>query len=96
MSQPRGVLVKKPRTNIYTVLLIIAFVAMCIGCLFLYLEAALYDRAPNARLAPALGPTRPAAAQLAATHPAEPHPAEPHSAEPHPAETDAIGPSALV
>ena len=40
---PRGVLVRKPRTNIYTVMLIIAFVAMCLACLFLYLEKLEYS-----------------------------------------------------
>ena len=37
-NSPRGVLVQKPKTNIYTVMLIIAFLAMLFGCLFMYLE----------------------------------------------------------
>ncbi|TWT32331.1 hypothetical protein KOR34_40940 [Posidoniimonas corsicana] len=37
-NAPRGVLVQKPKTNIYTVMLIIAFLSMLFGCLFLYLE----------------------------------------------------------
>lgn len=41
-SRQRGVLVQKPKTNIYTVLLIIAFVAMLTGCLLLGLEWARY------------------------------------------------------
>ena len=35
---PRGVLVPKPRTTIYTVLLGIALVALTIGCAMLALE----------------------------------------------------------
>lgn len=35
---PRGVIVKKPKTNIYTVMLIISLVAMIMACVFLYLE----------------------------------------------------------
>ena len=35
---PRGVLVKKPRTNIYSVLLGIAALALMIGCAVLALE----------------------------------------------------------
>ncbi len=38
----RGVIVKKPGTTIYTVLLIIATLAMMLGCLFLFLERARY------------------------------------------------------
>lgn len=56
IEAPRGVLVQKPKTNIYTVLLIIAFVAMCIGCLFLYLEWANYSSYQAAQLAPAPTP----------------------------------------
>lgn len=42
MAPARGVLVKKPPTSIYTVLLILATTAMAIGCLFLALERAKY------------------------------------------------------
>ena len=47
LGAPQGVLVKKPKTNIYTVMLILAFVAMCFACLFLYLEQAKYNRPPQ-------------------------------------------------
>jgi len=40
-SPTRGV-VKKPPTNIYTVLMILATVAMSLGCLFLAMEYAKY------------------------------------------------------
>jgi hypothetical protein len=52
MSQPasksadaatRGVVVEKPKANIYTVLLILSFVAIVIGCLCLYGEMKAYD-----------------------------------------------------
>ncbi|TWT99920.1 hypothetical protein Pla108_08630 [Botrimarina colliarenosi] len=38
----RGVLVKKPPTSIYTVLMILATLSMSLGCLFLALERAKY------------------------------------------------------
>lgn len=41
-SPTRGVLVKKPATNIFTVLMILATVAMSLGCLFLAMEYAKY------------------------------------------------------
>jgi hypothetical protein len=37
-DRPRGVLVRKPRTTIYTVLLGVAVAALAIGCLALFLE----------------------------------------------------------
>jgi len=37
-NRPRGVLIRKPRTTIYTVLLGIAVAALAIGCLALFLE----------------------------------------------------------
>lgn len=45
-NPPRGVIVQKPKTNIYTVMLILAFVAMCLACLFLYLEGWGYASPP--------------------------------------------------
>lgn len=39
----RAVVVEKPKANIYTVLLILAFVAVLIGCLALYGELSAYD-----------------------------------------------------
>lgn len=41
-SPSRGVIVKKPPTSIYTVMLILSTLSMTIGCLFLYLEWAKY------------------------------------------------------
>lgn len=38
----RGGLVKKPPTSIYTVLMILATIAMSLGCLFLAMEYAKY------------------------------------------------------
>ena len=38
----RGVVVEKPRANIYTVLLVLSFVAIVIGCLCLAGEMAQY------------------------------------------------------
>jgi hypothetical protein len=39
----RGVIVEKPKANIYTVLLILSFVAIVIGCICLYAEMAAYN-----------------------------------------------------
>ncbi|MEX0676040.1 MAG: hypothetical protein WD063_03125 [Pirellulales bacterium] len=39
----RGVVVEKPKANIYTVLLILTFVAIVIGCISLYAEMYVYD-----------------------------------------------------
>jgi hypothetical protein len=39
----RGVLVEKPKANIYTVLLILSFVAIVIGCICLYAEMNAYN-----------------------------------------------------
>ncbi len=33
-----GVIVQKPKSSIYTVLLVIALIALMLGCLFLFLE----------------------------------------------------------
>lgn len=41
-SPSRGGLVKKPATNIYTVLMVLGTIAMSIGCLFLAMERAKY------------------------------------------------------
>ena len=38
LDKPRGVLVRKPRTSIYNVMLMIAAAALAIGCLALLLE----------------------------------------------------------
>ena len=38
---------RKPRADIYTVLLIIALVALLIGCVFVYLETADYPDKPK-------------------------------------------------
>ena len=41
-DSPGGVLVPKPKSSIYTVLLIIAFIALLFACIFLYLEISEY------------------------------------------------------
>ena len=41
-DRPRGVLVRRPRTSIYTVLLLIALVALVFSCLLMVLELAQY------------------------------------------------------
>ena len=46
----RGVVVEKPKANIYTVLLALSFVAIVIGCLMLYAEMSAYDWNIKARL----------------------------------------------
>lgn len=50
----RGVYVEKPKTNIYTVLLALALLALIIACIFLLLEMNRYEfdrRAPSASAA---------------------------------------------
>lgn len=42
-DRPRGVLVRKPQTTIYTVLLFIALLAIVLGCLLLVLELMHYE-----------------------------------------------------
>jgi hypothetical protein len=39
----RGVVVEKPKANIYTVLLILSFLALTIGCICLYAELNVYE-----------------------------------------------------
>ncbi len=39
----RGVVVEKPKANIYTALLVLSFVAIVIGCLCLYAEMSAYE-----------------------------------------------------
>ena len=41
-ERPQGVLVRRPRTSIYTVLLMIALVAILFSCLLLVIEMAQY------------------------------------------------------
>ncbi len=52
----RGVLVEKPRANVYTVMLVVSFIALVIGCVCLANEMALYDwdfkAAPNGSKVP--------------------------------------------
>jgi len=38
----RGVVVQKSRADVYTVMLALSLLAICIGCLFLYLEIGTY------------------------------------------------------
>jgi hypothetical protein len=42
-DQPRGVLVRKPRASIYTVLLLVALLALVFGCLIMVLELWRYE-----------------------------------------------------
>jgi hypothetical protein len=46
----RGVVVEKPKANIYTMLLVLSLVAVVIGCLCLYFEMNDYGFAVKARL----------------------------------------------
>ncbi len=39
----RGVVLEKPRANAYTAMLVLAFLALVVGCLFLSAELKLYD-----------------------------------------------------
>ena len=39
----RGVFVQKQTSNIYTVLLILSFLAICLGCVFLSMEMGRYN-----------------------------------------------------
>lgn len=41
-NAPRGVIVKKPKTNIYTMMLLISLLALIFGCIFLYAEISKY------------------------------------------------------
>jgi hypothetical protein len=41
-DSPRGVLVPKPKTSIYTIMLIIALAAIVIGCTVMWLEVLQY------------------------------------------------------
>jgi len=41
-DQPRGILVRRQKTTIYTVLLLIVLVALTIGCVMMILEWAQY------------------------------------------------------
>jgi hypothetical protein len=52
-NRPRGVLVRKPRTSIYTILLGVAVGALTIGCLALALEIMRYGSLLNAWNIPA-------------------------------------------
>jgi hypothetical protein len=39
----RGVVVEKPKANIYTALLVLSFVAIVVGCICLYAEMSAYE-----------------------------------------------------
>jgi hypothetical protein len=41
-ERPQGVLVRRPKTSIYTVLLLVALVAIMFGCLLMVIELARY------------------------------------------------------
>ncbi len=38
VDPPRGVIVQKPKTNIYTIMLLLSLIGMITACVFLYLE----------------------------------------------------------
>ena len=42
-SAKGGVLVHKPRSNVYTVMLVLALLAIIVGCVFLWLELQTYE-----------------------------------------------------
>jgi len=42
-DRPRGVLVRRPKTSIYAVLLLVALVAIVLSCLLMVLELFQYD-----------------------------------------------------
>lgn len=52
MSKPKltdpNVKVEKPRFNVYTMMLVLSFIAVCIACLLLYLELDHYQQ-PDGR-----------------------------------------------
>ena len=43
----RAVFIRKQTANIYTMMLIMAFLAVCVGCLFLFMEMKAYDLSPK-------------------------------------------------
>ena len=43
---PSGVIVEKPRSNIYTVMLILSLLAICTACVLLWLELSSYGSFP--------------------------------------------------
>ena len=57
---------RKPRADLYTVLLIAALLALVIGTIFLYLETAQYEGTPSYKEAPSawIGPPAPAGATV--------------------------------
>ena len=61
-SAGRGVFVQKQRANVYTMMLILAFLNIIVGCLFLYLEMNQYGfkvKVPDAAKVPAAAPAPP-------------------------------------
>jgi hypothetical protein len=76
----RGVILPKQSANIYTMLLILTFLAVSIGCLFLYLEMREYGMSikvsGDAKVPP---PPRPKAAPEPAAEPEAPAAAQPNS-----------------
>ena len=62
---------RKPRADVYTWMLLLAFVAIVIACICLYLEVADYGPQPYSLAAP-VGSTAPAVACCAPTSPGEP------------------------
>ena len=48
-SSQRGVIVEKPKANIYTVLLLLSLIAISVGCICLWLEMKEYNLEIRAR-----------------------------------------------
>ena len=42
-NNPAGVVVQKPKSNVYTTMLFLSFIAICIACLCLWLEMRAYN-----------------------------------------------------
>ena len=42
-TNPQGVVVQKPKSDVYTAMLFLAFIAICIACLCLWLEMRSYN-----------------------------------------------------
>jgi len=71
-SSPSGGPHRKPRTDLYTVLLVVALMALIAGTVFLFMEvrdygSPPYQGAPSAWVMPHHGPQAPAGAPFAST-----------------------------
>lgn len=58
-NNPAGVVVQKPRSNVYTTMLFLSFIAIIIACLCLWLEMRSYNmdiKATEGRLTTSMAP----------------------------------------